>query len=405
MTETPDVPASPGVRPEASGLLGSGIVEVFEYGRGRPGLVPLWVGEGDEPTSAAVCNAISASLAAGETIYGPQRGLPELRAAIATYMTTHYGGVDGCNTTAFEPGRFSVTIGGMHALMTALRLVAGAGDEVIVPSPTWPNFIGAVASAGARVVGTPLRFELDGNGWRWRLDLDAIARAVTGRTRAIVINTPANPTGWTATRDELAAILDLARRRGLWIIADEIYGRIVYEGGRAPSFHDVMARDDRILFAQTFSKNWAMTGLRVGWLEGPADLGATIENVIHYSSSGTAMAIQRGALAALATGEADFARLRQRLAANRSLIGDALTSTGRVRFAMPEGAFYLFCAVDGFDDTRALAFRLVDEIGVGVAPGTAFGSGGEGFLRLCLARRSDELAVACDRLVDWLKRS
>ena len=257
----------------------SGIVEVFNYGRGRQGLIPLWVGEGDLPTPAFISDAAKASLDRGETFYTAQAGIPDLREAIASYMTRVYGAAPG--GLAFSPQNFFVTIGGMHAIEIATRFIAGPGDEMLIPSPAWPNFVGAVETSGARAVTVPL----DRKG-RWSLDPEKLAAAVNPATRAIFFNSPANPTGFVATREEIAATLDIARRNDVWIIADEIYGRVTYDGSRAPSFHDVMASDDKILFVQTLSKNWAMTGFRIGWLEAPPALAATIENLVQFTTSG-----------------------------------------------------------------------------------------------------------------------
>ena len=385
------------IQPAMRDAAQSGIVEVFNYGRGRQGLIPLWVGEGDLPTASFIAEAAKASLDRGETFYTHQRGVPELRAAIARYMTRVHGAAPGGGD--FSPESFFVTIGGMHALEIAARLTVGPGEEAVIPSPAWPNFAGAVALAGARAAFAPLV-----RGDRWRLDLDRLASAVTPATRAIFVNSPANPTGFVATREELEGVLALARARGLWIVADEIYGRLTYRGGRAPSFHDVMAPDDKILFVQTLSKNWAMTGWRIGWLEAPPALGATIENLVQYTTSGVPVFIQRAAIAALDEGEPFIAAQIARMRETRDIVASGLAKTGRVRFAMPEAAFYLFCAIDGEADSRALALRLIDEAGVGAAPGSAFGPGGEGYLRLCFARAPEEIAEATRRLARWLAR-
>lgn len=380
------------VRPEALAAPVSGIVEVFNYGRGRQGLIPMWAGEGELPTPPFISEAASRALAGGETFYTWQRGLPELRAALARYMARHYGG-------SFDPERFFVTVGGMHALQIAVRIAAGAGDEVLVHSPSWPNFIGALTVGGAVPVEVPMTLD-PASGQGWRLDMARFEAAITPRTRAIVVNSPANPTGWTATLGELRALLDLARRHGLWIIADEIYGRFVHgEAVRAPSFHDVMEPQDRILFVQTFSKNWAMTGWRIGWLECDPALGQTVENLMQYSCSGVPAFLQRGAIAALEEGEDFVAAQIATARAGRAAACDGLSQSARVRFAPPDGAFYLFFSVDGEADTRSLALRLVDEANVGLAPGTAFGRGAEPYLRLCFARRAEDVAEAARRLV------
>lgn len=365
----------------------SGIVEVFNYGRNRPGLLPLWVGEGDRATPGFIQDAAVKSLRDGETFYTYQRGIPDLREAIARYMSGVYG-------QTLSPERFFVTIGGMHALQLAMRIVSNAGDEVIVPTPAWPNFAGAITVNGAVVREVEMR--LDAN--RFVLDIEAVEAALTPRTRAICLNSPANPTGWTATRGELERVLELARRHKLWIVADEIYGRFFYGGDRAPSFRDIMDDSDRILFVQTFSKNWAMTGWRIGWLEAPPALGQIIENLIQYSSSGVSVPLQRGGIAALDHGEGIITEQVALARANRDLLVSAMRGINGLRLPDPSGAFYLFLGIEGMPDSMKAAFQLVDEAGVGLAPGAAFGKGGEGFLRLCYLRNSADIAEAGRRL-------
>ncbi len=381
------------LRAEARGAPESGIVEIFNYGRGRDGLIPLYVGEGDLPTPAFISQAAIASLQAGETFYTYQRGLPELRQALADYHARVYG-------RPFAAERFFVTGGGMQAIQIALRMVAGGGDEVLVPMPAWPNISAAIAIGGAQPVAVPMGFGNDG----WTLDLDRLMDAAGERTRAIFINSPANPSGWAASGDEIRAIVEFARRRGLWIVADEVYHRYFYNGERSPSFYDVSEPDDQIIFVNTFSKNWAMTGWRIGWLSAPPALGGVIENLIQYSTSGVATFMQRAATVALKEGENFVGEQVERARVGRGIVCDGLAATRRVRFAPPAGAFYLFFAADGFADTRALARRLVDETNVGVAPGTAFGGNGSQFMRLCFARDAGRLEEVTARLAAWLKR-
>lgn len=279
----------------------SGIIEVVTYGHGRQGLIPLWVGEGDLPTPAFICEAATRSLADGETFYGHQRGLPAFREAIARHVARVYG-----RPKDDDPQRYFVTIGGMHAVQIALRLIAGSGDDVIVPTPVWPNFSAALTIAGARCVELPMRFSVAEAAWT--LDLEELAATIGPRTRAVCINSPANPSGWVASAEDLRRILALARRHGLWIVAYEICGRLTLEGDRAPSFRDVMDDDDRVMFVQSFSKNWAMSGWRLGWLEAPPELGQTIENLIEYSTSGVPVPTQRAGIVAVEQGEVGCAR-------------------------------------------------------------------------------------------------
>ncbi len=381
------------LRREAREAPESGIVEVFNYGRRREGLIPLWAGEGDLPTPEFIYAASVRALEAGETFYTWQRGIPELRDALARYHMRQFD-------RAFPAERFFVTGGGMQAIQIAVAATAGAGDEVIVATPAWPNFSAAVGIGGATPVSVPLDFD----GERWNLDLDRLAAAIGERTRAIFVNSPANPTGWTAREDELRAILALARRHGLWIIADEVYTRYVFTGApRAPSFYDVMEADDLVLFVNTFSKNWAMTGWRIGWISAPESLANVLENLIQYSTSGVAAFMQRAAIAALEDGE-DFVKLQvERARRGRDIVCGALAGSNRARFAWPAGAFYLFFAIDGMEDTRVPALRLVDEAKLGIAPGSAFGPGGESFLRICFARKAEDLSEAMRRLRAWLE--
>jgi aspartate/methionine/tyrosine aminotransferase len=396
--ETPDHPPrqfAP-IRQEALDAPESGIVEVFNYGRTRQGLIPLWAGEGDMPTPSFITDEATRSLAAGEHFYTYQRGIPELRQAIAGYMSRLY-------ERPLDVERFNVTIGGMHALQMAVRIAAGVGDEVIIPSPAWPNFVGTVKVAGATPVEVAMTLDPAKAAGGWYLDLEKLAASVTPRTRAIIINSPSNPTGWTATREELSFVLDLSRRHGLWIIADEIYGRFVFDGSvRAPSFHDIMDAEDRVLFVQTFSKNWAMTGWRLGWLECHPSLGQVVENLMQYSCSGVAPFVQRAGVAAIERGEGFVAHQLARVTQNRTIVCDGLGALPGISFAAPAGAFYLFFSVAGETDTRKLALRLVDEANVGLAPGTGFGPGGADYLRLCFARRGDDLVEATRRLAGVL---
>ncbi len=381
-----------GLRADARAAPESGIVEAMNYGRRRRGVMGLWAGEGDLPTPDFISQEAARALAAGETFYTWQRGLPTLREALARYHTRLYG-------RAFDPEEFYVTGSGMQAIQTAMAMTSGAGTEVVIPTPAWPNAAAAAGVAGAKPVLVPMSFGNDG----WTLDFERLTTAITPRTRALVVVSPSNPTGWTATLDDLKFLLALARKHGLWIIADETYARFWYGGGeRAPSFYDVMAGDDRIMFVNTFSKNWAMTGWRMGWMALHPSLGQVVENLIQYSTSGVAQFMQRAGVVAIEKGE-DFVKSQiARVRKSRDIACDILGRTGRCRFAVPQGAFYLFFKVDGETDTRKLVFRLIDEAQVGLAPGTSFGAGGEHFVRVCYARDPDQVADAMTRVAKVL---
>lgn len=377
--------------PRALAAPQSGIVELVNYARGRPGLIPLWAGEGDLPSPAFINQATKDSLDAGETFYTWQRGLPELRDALSRYYQRHFG-------VTLPREHFFATSSGMHAITLSVQALTAPGDEIIYLTPSWPNIVAAIGIAGAKAVPVPVDFV----GGGWSLDVAKIESAITPKTKALFINTPSNPTGWTATQEDLKTILSLARKHGLWIIADEIYALYYFNGQRAPSFLDIQDEGDRIIYANSFSKNWSMTGWRVGWIVAPPEIGQVLENLIQYSSSGLTPFMQRGAIAALDQGD-DFLRSNiERARTSRDVLCDALIATNRVQTLKPDGAIYAFLKIDGIDDPRKAAFDIVDKTLVGLAPGSAFGPGGGAFLRACFLRDPVQVKEAAERLCDYI---
>lgn len=386
-----------GLTPQARNEPDSGIVKAAMYGFGRPGIIPLWSGEGNLPTPGFICKAAEESLARGETFYTYQRGIPELRQALARYHERQFG-------RPFAPENFFVTSGGMQAIQIMIQMIAGEGDEIILPTPAWPNYAGPLRIQGSVPVEVPMDFR---NG-RWHLDIDRLLSAIGPRTRAISLNSPSNPIGWTASREELVAVRDACRKHGLWILSDEVYSRFYYgERGevRAPSFLDVCEEEEMLLLANTFSKNWAMTGWRIGWLQAPKALASAVERLIQYNSSGTAVFMQRASIEALDHGEEFVASQVARARANRDLVAGVLAGLPGVRFETPRGAFYQFFALAGMTDSLKTVLRIIDEANVGLAPGGTFGKGGEGHLRLCFLRDPEKLAEGLDRFARWLRKS
>jgi aspartate aminotransferase len=382
----------PDISARAAAAPRSGIGEIVAYARGRENLMPLWIGEGDLPTPDFITKAAGEALAAGETFYTWTQGIPELRQAIVRYYNRHYG-------NSLSTDNIYVTGSGMQSIVLAIQAATSAGDEIVHLSPAWPNVVHAITVAEAKPKSVELEF-IDG---QWQIDIDRLASSITPKTKALFINSPSNPTGWTATKDDLAAILDLARRHGLWIIADEIYGLYYFDGARAPSFMDVMEPEDRIIFANSFSKNWCMTGWRVGWMVAPAEIGQSLTNLIQYSTSGVAQFMQKGAIVALDHGD-DFVRTNiERARTSRDILCDALVATNRVETRKPPGALYAFLKIDGIADAREEAFRIVDATGVGMAPGTAFGPGGEAFMRACYLRDPKQIEDAAERLSRYIR--
>jgi aspartate/methionine/tyrosine aminotransferase len=358
----------------------------------KPGIIPFWSGEGNLPTPEAFARPATESLLRGETFYTFQGGIPELREALARYHTRHYA-------RDFDPANFFVASGGMQSIQTAIRMIANEGDEIIIPTPAWPNYAGALRIQGTKPVEVPMTF----SNSKWVLDLDRLFDAITSRTKAICLNSPSNPLGWTASKAELSAIRDACRKAGIWMIGDEVYSRFYYEGSRAPSFLDVCETEEQLLLCNTFSKNWAMTGWRVGWLQAPKALAKTIETIIQYNSSGTSVFLQRGCKAALDEGD-DFITLQVAKAKrNRDMVVKSLQQFSQLKLSVPDGAFYMFFGIEGMTDSLKTALRVIDEANVGFAPGGTFGLGGEGYLRMCFLKEESKLAEGLERFGNWLK--
>jgi aspartate/methionine/tyrosine aminotransferase len=377
------------LRPEVLNAPSSGIGELVNYAREKPGIIQMWIGEGDVSTPAFITDHTKKALTDGETFYTYQSGIPPLREAIAKYASALYG-------KELKAERFHVTGSGMLAIQLVFTLLAGHGDEVIIPSPCWPNASACIGVRGATPVFVPMPFSDAG----FSFDMNRIEAAITPKTKAIFVNSPSNPMGTVLSHAELQQILDLSRKHNFYIVADEIYSRYYWKAGerRAPSFHDIKNDDDKIIFINSFSKNWAMTGWRMGWIECDPSLTKYIGNMIQYSTSGAPVFLQRGAIAALEQGESFIQFQIDKARASRELLLTAMKNTGRVKMASPDGAFYLFIKIDGVTDSRKLAFDIVDNANVGLAPGTAFGPGGEEFLRICYLRDVKTIAIAAERL-------
>ena len=382
------------IRSMAAGLENSGIVDVFNYGRNRPGLVPFWVGESDLPTPAFISDAAIEALQAGHTFYTYQRGIPQLRQAVADYLGRAFA-------TNIDPERIIITGSGMQGLVETMQLLVGPGDNVVVVAPVWPNIMAAAEMQDASVKPVTLDFT-DGV---WQLDLERLFAAVGPRTSAIFINSPGNPTGWLLSRDDMIAVRDFCRERDLWIIADEVYNRFVYDQPRGFSFLEIMQPDEKLIVTNTFSKNWLMTGWRVGWVVIPNApvLGQIYENLVQYNTSGVATFLQYGCIAALEQGDGLVREMVERCRVGRDIVCTALAELPRVEFARPDGAFYVFFRVTGEHDCVAFAKRMVDEANVGLAPGSAFGAGGRGFQRLCFASSHTTLQTGVERLAAAIK--
>lgn len=360
-----------------------------------PGLdiVPLWYGEGLEPTPEFIREAAVRALYDGQTFYTPNFGIPELRAEIAAYC--------GRLGRPVDASRVIVTSAGVSALALINQCLIDPGDHVVAVSPVWPNAFEGARVMGGRVQHVPIRLDDEA----WRLDLDELFAAVGPQTRVLLINSPSNPTGWTMTSEEQRAVLEHCRRTGTWIVADEVYERLYYRAdGRtaAPSFLDIGAPDDRLVVCNSFSKAWAMTGWRLGWMVVPPGLLPALAKIVEFNVSCATTFVQYGGIAALRDGEPFVARQVATFKGNRDAVVPRLAALPGVRAVPSDGAFYAFFAVDGETDSVALADRLLRATGVGLAPGAAFGPTGEGYLRMCLAAPQEHLIEAVDRVAAFL---
>ena len=375
----------------------SRIRELAEVAMSMDGVYRLYFGESNLPTPAYIKRAAVRAMDEGYTYYTENAGLPSLRRAIADSYRRLQG-------VELDPAsEVVVTASGVQALNVGLRTVLDPGDEALVLTPAWPNGASIVAMCNAvpRLMPHPLC------GDRYTVDFDALEAAVTPRTRLLLYTSPSNPLGWVATEEEQRRLLDFCRRHGLWLMADEVYDRLYYAGSRlgepVPSILRLASREDAVMVVHSFSKSYCMTGWRVGYLIARRDVGGRAAQLNEFIISHAPTFAQKAAETALAEGEEELARMLERLRANRDLCLQALAGLPGVTVPTPDGAFYLFPRIDGLADSFAFCRRLLLETRVGLAPGVAFGTGGEGSVRVCYAAESSILEPAMERFARFLR--
>jgi aspartate/methionine/tyrosine aminotransferase len=360
------------------------------------GVLKLYFGESNQPTPAYIKQAAKQALDDGYTFYTENAGLLSLREALADYYLRMQG-------VELDPRReIVVTASGVQALNVTIRCTLDPGDEALVLTPAWPNGASIVAMANAR----PVEIAHVLSEGRYEIDWAALEGAVTERTKLLVYTSPSNPLGWTATVEDQQRLLEFTRRHNLWLLADEVYDRLWYGGSAlgepVPSILRLATRDDAVIVVQSFSKAWCMTGWRIGWLITRADLAAKATQLNEFIISHAPSFTQRAAETALRDGEPEIHAMLGQLKANRDLCLSALATMPRLTTPSPDGAFYLFPKVEGLADSFDFCSRLLRETRVGLAPGVAFGAGGEGSIRICYAADRSVLEPAMDRLGRFL---
>lgn len=368
--------------------------EILRYGWSKPDVISLGQGEGCATTPDFISRASNQAVIEGKTHYGPVLGQPALRQEICDYYKRIFD-VDIQTPNVF------ITASGTTAMHLALSSILDKDDEVVAITPIWKNLLGAVQLTQARTIQVPLDYEDDKGSWS--LDLDKLFDACTSKTKAILIVTPSNPTGWYMSKEDMTQVMDFARERGIWVVSDEVYNRTLYGAVKAPSFLEVAQEEDLLMTINSFSKSWAMTGWRLGWLTGPAFAEDVIRDVALYDNMCPPTFTQYGGISALRDGEDFITDQMTGWQKNRDIVFDRLSQNPRVTSYKPVSTFYSFFKVEGEDDSLAFAKKLIDEGGLSLAPGCAFGASVKEWMRLCFAVSEEKLNQSLDRLESVIK--
>ena len=372
----------------AAFVLPSKIRAIAALAEDYPGTLRLFYGEDSLPTPDFIKEAGCRAILGDHTFYTPNAGTMPLRTAIAEQTGKLHGVVIDSKTEVV------VTASGMVALVLACQAMVGPGMSAVVVTPLWPNVASAVRVAGAEAIEVPLLFDKD----RFQLDIEAIKAAIRPETRLLALASPGNPTAWTASHEDWVELIDLCERHDLWLVADGVYERLVYDGSTvAPSPLSVPGARARTVIVQSFSKTYRMTGWRVGYALAPPELARAMTHLQEFVVSNAPSIGQEAARVALRDGEPFVQASQARYARHRQIAFDRMRAIDGVTVPDPTGAFYVFPQLDGLADSFDFCRHLVTTHGVGLAPGAAFGTGGEGHIRLCFAVEEPILIAALDR--------
>jgi aspartate/methionine/tyrosine aminotransferase len=356
-------------------------------------IIHLEIGEPDFPTAPHIVEAAVRALRDGWTHYGPSAGLLQLREAIAEDAGRRRG-------IKIDPSEIVVTPGGKPIMFFAILALINPGDEVLYPNPGFPIYESMVQFVDGRAVPYALPEEHD-----FAPDLEALVNGITSRTRLVILNSPQNPTGGIIPREEIAAVAEAIERKGhpdLMVLSDEIYGRLIFEGGHA-SLAQFPSMRDRTIILDGFSKTYAMTGWRLGYGIMRPDLAQRIARLMTNSNSCTASFTQIAGIEALRGDQSGVDRMVAEFQRRRDVIVDGLNAIPGFRCRKPRGAFYVYPNITGTGrDSRTLATALLDEAGVACLSGTAFGAWGEGYLRFSFANSIENIGIALTRVREWI---
>lgn len=369
------------------------IREVANTAMGQKDIIPFWFGESDQVTPKFIRDAAITSINNGETFYSQNLGRPYLREAISQYMRK-------LHEKSVPIQRIAAIDSGVSGLMLTMQMLLDPGDKMVAVTPIWPNITEIPKILGAHVERVPLAIKNN----RWALDTEQLLKALTPNTKLLVINSPNNPTGWTINDNEIDMVLAHCRKYGIWILADDVYERLIHDKNRksAPSFISRFEDGDRIISVNSFSKAWNMTGWRLGWITAPEEIIKNLSKVIEYNASCIFEPVQRAGATALENGEDTVAEFRLHLRKTRKLLVDNLMQIPRAIIPEADGAMYVFFRLEDYDDTVQLAKDLIRNAGIGLAPGGAFGAEGNGWLRWCHAVETEKLNAGIARLKKYL---
>lgn len=369
-------------------LPSSGIREILDLALARPDAIRLETGEPDFSPPDFIVHAYHQAALQGHNHYTQTAGIPPLKTALKEKLQR-------INGVYRSPEEILVTPGGIPGLFLAFMGTARTGDEILVPDPGWPDYLGGMTALGIRATRYPLTFPA------YLPDLDDLEARVTARTRALVLNFPGNPTGRLPQESLMRDLCQWAADHDLWVISDEVYDQIVFDGHALSPARWI---PERTLAVYSFSKTYAMTGWRLGYLTGPERAIASLTQVAMGIWSSVSEPLQYAGLAALQGPQEVVATMRQHYQRRRDLAEHFLDHVG-IRHSHPEGAFYLLIGIDTSDlNSRGFALRLLDECGVAVAPGSAFGAMSEGWVRMSLAAPERAVLEGLERLAAFLTR-